>query len=70
VWQLIKLLNSLAVSFPALATFLKGIAAGLQRMQAQARREKKDEAVDVAIADVERRMRNEVQRKREADGKE
>ena len=46
------------------------IASAFQSMQAESRRRAKDEAVDIAIADVERRLRDSQSRQRtDADGK-
>jgi len=58
VWAILKLLASLSESIPALREIFMDIASALQSMQAESRRRAKDEAVDIAISDVERKLRD------------
>ena len=70
MWAIIKLLASLSASIPALREIFMDIASALQSMQAESRRRAKDEAVDIAISDVERKLRDSQSgQRKDVDGK-
>ena len=70
MWAILKLLASLSASIPALRDIFMDIASAFQSMQAESRRRAKDEAVDIAISDVERRLRDSQSgQRKDADGK-
>ena len=58
MWAIIKLLTSLSQSFPMLKDLLQDIASALTAWKASKRRVAKDEAVDRAIADARRKLRD------------
>ena len=58
MWALIKLLTSLSQSFPMLKDILQDIASALTSWKINQRRIAKDEAVDRAIADAQRKLRD------------
>ena len=70
MWAIIKLLASLSESIPALRDIFMDIASAFQSMQAESRRRAKDEAVDIAIFDVERKLRDSQSgQRKDVDGK-
>ena len=70
MWAIIKLLASLSASIPALRDIFMDIASALQSMQAASRRRAKDEAVDIAISDIERKLRDSQSgQRKDVDGK-
>ena len=68
---LIKLLYSLSASVPALRELVLDLISMLRAFQSQRRKDAKDEAVDIAIDDVFKRMRDaQARQRKKADRKE
>ena len=57
MWTIIKLLTSLADAFPALKDIALDVISALKSWSSSSRKRRKDEEADLAIARVERSLR-------------